>query len=41
MSLIAVENLTPNYGRRTVLRNGSLTVELGEIITIVVPNGSG
>ncbi len=41
MSLIAIENLSVNYGARTVLNTVSLTVEPGEIVTIVGPNGSG
>ena len=41
MSLIAVDDLTVRYGARTVLSHVSLTVEPGEIVTIVGPNGSG
>lgn len=41
MSLIDVENLSISYGAKTVLSHVSLTVERGEIITIVGPNGSG
>ena len=41
MSIISVENLSVRYGANTVLRNVGLTVELGEIVTIVGPNGSG
>ncbi len=41
MSLITVQNLTVTYGAQTALRNVSLTVERGEIVTIVGPNGSG
>ncbi len=41
MSLIAVEGLSIRYGGHTVLQNVSMTVEPGEIITIVGPNGSG
>ncbi|ABD53231.1 ATP-binding cassette domain-containing protein [Jannaschia sp. CCS1] len=41
MSLITVENLSVRYGANTVLRNVALTVEPGEIVTIVGPNGSG
>ena len=41
MSLITVKNLTVAYGANTVLRNVSLTLEPGEIVTIVGPNGSG
>lgn len=41
MSLIKVENLSVRYGANTVLRHVSLSVEPGEIVTIVGPNGSG
>lgn len=41
MNLISVENLQVCYGANTVLRNVSLAIEPGEIVTIVGPNGSG
>lgn len=41
MSLITIENLSVRYGANTVLRHVDLTVEPGEIVTIVGPNGSG
>ena len=41
MSLIHVKNLAVSYGANTVLRNVSLAIEPGEIVTIVGPNGSG
>lgn len=41
MSLLSVENISVGYGANTVLRNVSLLVEPGEIVTIVGPNGSG
>lgn len=41
MSLIAVDGLSIRYGANTVLRDVSLRVERGEIVTIVGPNGSG
>lgn len=41
MNLIDVEDLSVRYGANTVLRNVGLTVEPGEIVTIVGPNGSG
>lgn len=41
MSLISVEDLSVCYGANTVLDHVSMTVEPGEIVTIVGPNGSG
>ena len=41
MSLISVKDLAVSYGSNTVLQNVSLTLEAGEIVTIVGPNGSG
>lgn len=41
MSLVHVQNLSINYGAKTVLSHVSLQVEKGEIVTIVGPNGSG
>lgn len=41
MSLISVKNLAVSYGPNAVLRNVSLTLDPGEIVTIVGPNGSG
>ena len=41
MSLIHVKNLAVTYGANTVLKNVSLAIEPGEIVTIVGPNGSG
>lgn len=41
MSLIQVENLSVNYGARTVLSHVSMDISKGEIVTIVGPNGSG
>ncbi|MFK7836840.1 MAG: ATP-binding cassette domain-containing protein [Sulfitobacter sp.] len=41
MSLITVKGLSIAYGANTVLRNVALTLEPGEIVTIVGPNGSG
>ncbi|MEQ9261305.1 MAG: metal ABC transporter ATP-binding protein [Roseovarius sp.] len=41
MSLLCVQNLSLRYGAEPVLRNVSLTIEPGEIVTIVGPNGSG
>ncbi|MDJ1015072.1 MAG: metal ABC transporter ATP-binding protein [Paracoccaceae bacterium] len=41
MSLLSVEGLSVSYGANPVLRNVSLAIEPGEIVTIVGPNGSG
>ena len=41
MSLISVSNLSVRYGANTVLHHVNLSVEPGEIVTIVGPNGSG
>ncbi len=41
MSLIAVKDLSVRYGAQTVLSHVDMSVEPGEIVTIVGPNGSG
>jgi zinc transport system ATP-binding protein len=41
MSLVSVEGLSVRYGSNTVLHNVVMTIEPGEIVTIVGPNGSG
>lgn len=41
MSLIVVENLSVSYGANKVLSDVSMSVDPGEIVTIVGPNGSG
>ena len=41
MNLITVKNLSVTYGLNTVLRGVDFEIELGEIVTIVGPNGSG
>ena len=41
MKLIEIENLTVQLGGHTALRDVNLTINAGEIVTIVGPNGSG
>ena len=41
MSLLTVEGLDVRLGRRRVLRDVSLAIREGEIVTVVGPNGSG
>jgi len=41
MSLIATQGLTLGYRGNTVLRDVNISIERGEIVTIVGPNGSG
>lgn len=41
MSLIELNNLSVAYGSHKVLRDVSLTINQGEILTVVGPNGSG
>ena len=41
MTLITVKDLSIRYGGHTVLSHVDLTIEPGEIVTIVGPNGSG
>lgn len=41
MTLITAKNISVSYGANTVLHDVSLTVEPGEIVTVVGPNGSG
>lgn len=41
MALIETDRLSLGYGARPVLRDVSIAIEPGEIVTIVGPNGSG
>lgn len=41
MSLVCVDDLSISYSVKTVLSHVSLSIEPGEIVTIVEPNGSG
>mgnify|MGYP001244090027 FL=1 len=41
MNLVTTNKITVKYGSHTVLRDVSINVKAGEIVTIVGPNGSG
>jgi tungstate transport system ATP-binding protein len=41
MEMMKLQNVTKRYGGRTALKNISLKVERGEILSIIGPNGSG
>ena len=41
MSLISAEAIAVTYGGKSVLHDVSMSLEPGEIVTIVGPNGSG
>lgn len=41
MSLIDIDNLTVRYGAHEVLKRVGFSLDAGEIVTIVGPNGSG
>jgi lipopolysaccharide export system ATP-binding protein len=40
-SILKVENLQKRYGKRTVVKDVSLTVESGEVVGLLGPNGAG
>ncbi|WP_291431053.1 ABC transporter ATP-binding protein [Deinococcus sp.] len=41
MALLEIENLSVNYGAIQAVRNLSLTVEEGEVVTLIGANGAG
>ena len=41
MALLEIENLSVNYGAIQAVRGVSLTVEEGEIVTLIGANGAG
>lgn len=41
MSILTVSNLQKNFGKVTVLKNISLSVENGEVVSIIGSSGSG
>ena len=41
MSLLEVDEVVSGYGQTEILHEVSVTVEQGEIVTIIGPNGSG
>ena len=41
MSLISAKGVSLNYGAASVLQDVDLTIEAGEIVTVIGPNGSG
>lgn len=41
MALLEIENLSVNYGAIQAVRGLSLTVEEGEVVTLIGANGAG
>ena len=41
MALLAIDNVSVCYGKAEAVRNVSLTVERGGIVTVIGPNGAG
>ena len=41
MSLLDIKNLQVRYGRKEVIKGISMSVEAGEIVTLIGANGAG
>ena len=41
MALLAIDNVSVCYGKAEAVRNVSLAVEKGGIVTVIGPNGAG
>ena len=41
MALFAIENVSVSYGKAEAVRNVSLEVEAGQVVTVIGPNGAG
>jgi branched-chain amino acid transport system ATP-binding protein len=41
MALLAIDNVTVSYGKAEAVRNVSVAVEKGRIVTVIGPNGAG
>jgi branched-chain amino acid transport system ATP-binding protein len=41
MALLAIDNVSVSYGKAEAVRNVSLEVEKGRIVTVIGPNGAG
>jgi branched-chain amino acid transport system ATP-binding protein len=41
MALLAIDNVSVSYGKAEAVRNVSLDVEKGRIVTVIGPNGAG
>jgi branched-chain amino acid transport system ATP-binding protein len=41
MALLEIENVSVSYGKAEAVRNVSLAVEPGQIVTVIGPNGAG
>ena len=41
MALLSIDNVSVSYGKAEAVRNVSLEVERGQIVTVIGPNGAG